>query len=79
MSAAPASAMKDKNYNLVAVLESSLRNAWTMQTYAEDAERAGDAELAEWFRKIQHNSLKAGEQGKQMLLARLEEEDEAAS
>jgi len=79
MTAAPASAMKDKNYNLVAVLESSLRNAWTMQTYADDAERAGDVELAEWFRKIQHNSLKAGEQGKQMLLARLEEDDEAAS
>ena len=79
MTAAPASAMKDKNYNLVAVLESSLRNAWTMQTYAEDADRAGDTELAEWFRKIQHNSLKAGEQGKQMLLARLEEEDEAGS
>ncbi|MGF6823131.1 hypothetical protein M2317_002042 [Microbacterium sp. ZKA21] len=79
MAAAPASAMKDKNYNLVAVLESSLRNAWTMQTYADDAERAGDVELAEWFRKIQHNSLKAGEQGKQMLLARLEEDDEAAS
>ena len=79
MTAAPASTMKDKNYDLVAVLESSLRNAWIMQTYAEDAERAGDTELAEWFRKIQHNSLKAGEQGKQMLLARLEEEDEAAS
>ena len=79
MTATPASAMKDKNYNLVAVLESSLRNAWTMQTYAADAERAGDTELAEWFRKIQHNSLKAGEQGKQMLLARLEEEDEAGS
>ena len=79
MTAAPASTMKDKNYDLVAVLESSLRNSWTMQTYAEDAERARDTELAEWFRKIQHNSLKAGEQGKQMLLARLEEEDEAAS
>lgn len=79
MTAAPASAMKDKNYNLVAVLESSLRNAWTMQTYADDADRAGDTELAEWFRKIQHNSLKAGEQGKKMLLARLEEEDEAGS
>ncbi|WP_243230856.1 hypothetical protein [Microbacterium sp. CIAB417] len=79
MTSAPESAMKDKNYNLVAVLEASLRNAWTMQTYAEDADRAGDTELADWFRKIQHNSLKAGEQGKKMLLERLEEEDEAGS
>ena len=74
MSATPASALKDKNYNLVCVLEASLRNAWSMQTYIEDAEREGDSELAEWFRKIQHNSLKAGEQGKQLLRARLDED-----
>ncbi|MBW1638199.1 hypothetical protein [Microbacterium resistens] len=72
----PARAMKDENYNLVCVLEASLRNAWKMQTYIEDAEQAGDAELAEWFRKVQHNSLKAGEQGKRMLRARLEEVEE---
>ncbi|MDP3950520.1 hypothetical protein [Microbacterium sp.] len=70
----PASALKDKNYNLVCVLEASLRNAWSMQTYIEDAEREGDSELAEWFRKIQHNSLKAGDQGKQLLRARLDED-----
>ncbi|MCS3844145.1 hypothetical protein [Microbacterium sp. AK031] len=74
MSATPASALKDKNYNLVCVLEASLRNAWSMQTYIEDAEREGDSELAEWFRKIQHNSLKAGDQGKQLLRARLHED-----
>ncbi len=74
MSATPASALKDKNYNLVCVLEASLRNAWSMQTYIEDAEREGDSELAEWFRKIQHNSLKAGDQGKQLLRARLDED-----
>ncbi|UJP10486.1 hypothetical protein L2X99_01980 [Microbacterium sp. KUDC0406] len=72
----PESTMKDKNYNLVCVLEASLRNAWTMQTYIEDAEFAEDAELAEWFRKIQHNSLKAGEQGKRMLRDRLAEPGE---
>ncbi|MGV2985713.1 hypothetical protein ACNPNP_18630 [Microbacterium sp. AGC85] len=74
MNATPESSLKDKNYNLVCVLEASLRNAWSMQTYIEDAEREGDSELAEWFRKIQHNSLKAGEQGKQMLRARLDED-----
>ena len=74
MNATPESALKDKNYTLVCVLEASLRNAWSMQTYIEDAEREGDAELAEWFRKIQHNSLKAGDQGKQLLRARLDED-----
>ncbi|WP_194421882.1 hypothetical protein [Microbacterium abyssi] len=74
MNTTPESSLKDKNYNLVRVLEASLHNAWSMQTYIEDAEREGDAELAEWFRKIQHNSVKAGDQGKQLLRARLEEE-----
>ena len=69
--ATPDSPMKDKNYNLVSVVEASLHNAWKMETYAADADHDGDAELAEWFRKIQHNSQKAGEQGQQMLLQRL--------
>lgn len=73
--AEPNSPVKDENYDLVCVLEASLRNAWTMQTYIADADAAGDAELADWFRKIQHNSEKAGEQGKRMLLERLRAEE----
>ncbi|WP_424937461.1 MULTISPECIES: hypothetical protein [Bacteria] len=72
MTETPESALKDKDYDLVCVLEASLRNAWRMATFAEDAERNGDEELAEWFRRVQHNSLKAGEQGKRLLLARLQ-------
>lgn len=67
----PPSPVKDKHYDLVKVVEMSLENAWRMETYAKDAEKQGDSELAEWFRKIQHNSVKAGEQGKQMLMQRL--------
>lgn len=66
----PESPVKDKNYNLVSVLHMSLENTWRMQTYIEDAEREGDPELAQWFRKIQESSRKAGEQGKQMLMQR---------
>ncbi|MBA8824964.1 hypothetical protein FHX42_002311 [Saccharopolyspora lacisalsi] len=62
---------KDKNYNLLTVLQLSLQNVWQMETYIADAEREGDGELAEWLRKIQENNRKAGEQGKQMLQARL--------
>ena len=79
MSNTPESPVKDKNYNLIRVLEASLRNAWTMATYIDDAAAAGDEELAEWFRKIQHNSLKAGEQGKSLLSARLAHETGTAS
>ncbi|MBO0981322.1 hypothetical protein [Microbacterium sp. SD291] len=76
---APDSPLKDKDYNLVCVLEASLRSAWTIQAYIEDADAAGDAELAEWFRKIQHNSQKAGEQGKRMLRERLQIDSESSS
>jgi hypothetical protein len=69
---APTSPVKDKNYDLITVLQMSLEHAWRMETYVSDAERDGDRELAEWFRKIQKNSVKAGEQGKQMLAERLQ-------
>ncbi|MEY7974244.1 hypothetical protein AB8O38_19815 [Saccharomonospora xinjiangensis] len=72
MTAQPQSPVKDKNYNLISVLQASLEYAWQMDTYIADAEREGDSELATWFRKIQHNNLKAGEQGKELLARRLE-------
>jgi hypothetical protein len=69
----PQSPVKDKNYNLVTVLQASLHYAWEMETYIKDAEEAGDQDLAEWFRKVQENNRKAGEQGTQMLQQRLAE------
>lgn len=70
----PQSPVKDRNYDLVSILHMSLENAWRMETYIRDAEQEGDAELAEWFRKIQQGSQKAGEQGKEMLKKRLQTE-----
>jgi len=69
---APPHVVKDKNYDLVKVLEMSLENTWRMHTYIQDAEREGDSELAEWFRKIQQNSMKASDQGKMLLAERLQ-------
>ncbi|WP_261166267.1 hypothetical protein [Microbacterium sp. Marseille-Q6965] len=74
MSDEPQSPVRDKNYNLIWALEASLHNVWKLETYIEDADREGDEELATWFRKIQHENRKAGEQGKQMLARRLAEE-----
>ncbi|TDE13514.1 hypothetical protein [Jiangella asiatica] len=74
MATEPSSPLPDKDYNLVSVVQASLNYAWQMETYIADAKKAGDAELAEWFSKIQHNNQKAGEQGKKMLAARLSQE-----
>ena len=62
---------KDKLYNLIWFTEASLSNALRLETYIQDAERDGDSELAELFRKAQAESRKGGETGKQLLKARL--------
>ena len=61
----------DKNYNIVWFVEQCLNNALRLETYAQDAERDGDSELADFFRKAQHESVKGGDKGKQLLKARL--------
>ena len=75
MAAEPESPVRDKNYNLIWALEASLHNIWRLEKYIEDADQEGDGELAEWFRKIQHNNRKAGEQGKRMLAERLQRDE----
>jgi hypothetical protein len=62
---------KDKDYNIIWFTEQSLSNALRLETYIADAERDGDTELAEFFRKAQAESRKGAEQGKQLLAARL--------
>lgn len=69
----PESPAKDKNYNLVTVLQQSLENVWRVDGYVQDAEAQGDEELAQWLRKIRDNNQKAGEQGRRMLARRLGE------
>jgi hypothetical protein len=41
----------DKDYNLIWFAESSLSNGLRMESYVQDAERSGDDELAEFFRR----------------------------
>ncbi len=62
---------KDKDYNLVWFVEACLSNALRMETYIQDAERDGDNELADLFRRAQAESRKGAEQGKQLLAGRL--------
>lgn len=66
------SPIKDKNYNLIWAIEASLSNVSQLETYIQDAREQGDEELATWFKKIQENNRTAGQQGKEMLLQRLQ-------
>ena len=62
---------KDKDYNIIWFTEQSLNNALRLETYIQDADRDGDSELADFFRRAQDASRKGGEQGKELLKKRL--------
>ena len=62
---------KDKDYNILWFTEACLSNALRLETYIQDAEREGDRELAEFFRRAQGESRKGAEQGKQLLSRRI--------
>jgi len=62
---------QDKDYNIIWFVEQCLSNALRLETYIEDAQRAGDDELADFFRRAQGESRKGAEQGKALLRSRL--------
>jgi hypothetical protein len=62
---------KDKDYNIIWFVEQCLSNALRLETYIDDAERDGDSELADFFRRAQSESRKGAEKGKEILSSRL--------
>ena len=62
---------KDKDYNIIWFTEQCLQNALRLENYIQDAERDDDSDLADFFRKAQHESQKGAEQGKALLKSRL--------
>ena len=62
---------KDKDYNIIWFTEQCLSNVLRLEQYAEDADRAGDTDMADFFRRAQETSRKGAEQGKQLLASRL--------
>lgn len=62
---------KDKDYNVFWFVEQCLSNVLRLETYVEDADRAGDSDLADFFRRAQETSRKGAEQGKELLRSRL--------
>ncbi|MBB5956851.1 hypothetical protein FHS29_003444 [Saccharothrix tamanrassetensis] len=69
--AGPVTGTKDKDYNIIWFVEACLSNALRLETYIADAEREGDTQLADFFRRAQGESRKGAEQGKELLAARL--------
>ena len=65
---------KDKNYNIIWFVEQCLSNQLRLETYVQDAERDGDNDLAEFFRRAQGASRKGAEEGKTLLRSRLGED-----
>jgi hypothetical protein len=62
---------KDKDYDIIWFTETCLSNVLRLELYIEDAALAGDDELADFFRKAQHESRKGAEEGKKLLAKRL--------
>ncbi|NJC71463.1 hypothetical protein HC031_17315 [Planosporangium thailandense] len=62
---------KDKDYDIIWFTEACLSNALRLENYIQDAERDGDRELADFFRRAQAESRKGAEQGKQLLRSRI--------
>jgi hypothetical protein len=61
----------DKDYNIIWFTEQCLSNALRLETYIQDADRDGDSELADFFRRAQAESRNGAEQAKNLLRQRL--------
>ncbi len=70
--ASPDSGVKDKNYNLITVLQLCLEHVWRLEEYAADAEGENDEELAKLFRAMQEHSRKGGEAAQKLLAQRIQ-------
>src|SRR3954467_2357032 len=60
----------DKDYNIIWFTEQCLSNVLRLEQYVQDAERAGDNDLADFFRRAQGASRKGAEEGKALLKGR---------
>lgn len=69
--AAQITGTEDRTYNLIWYIEKCLENVLRLDTYIADAERDGDNDVAELFRKAQADSRKGADMAKTLLSARL--------
>jgi hypothetical protein len=65
---------QDTTYNLLSIIYHALQGAETYEMYIKDAEQNGDTELAQYFREVRDQNVKRAERGKQLLAARLNQD-----
>src|SRR5436309_15183897 len=58
---------KDKDYNLIWFVEQCLSNVLSLVIYIHDADRDGDSDLADFFRRAQAESRNGAEQRQEKL------------
>jgi hypothetical protein len=55
---------RDEHYDVVSMLYHALQGAETCTTYLQDAERAGDQDLVQFFREVQGTYRQLAERSK---------------
>jgi hypothetical protein len=61
----------DEHYNLVSVLYHSLKGAQIYSQYIQDAEQAGDDELADFLEEVRGEEQRRAERAKSLLVSRI--------
>ncbi|HEX8424343.1 MAG TPA: hypothetical protein VF634_13080 [Pyrinomonadaceae bacterium] len=74
MTTKPNTGTQDTTYNLLSIIYHALQGAETYEKYINDAEQSGDHELAQYFREVRDQNVRRAEQGKQLLAARLSQD-----
>jgi hypothetical protein len=62
----------DENYHLISVLYDALQEAETCEHHVQDAERAGDVELVDFFTELRDSQIARAFQARRLILDRLE-------
>ena len=62
---------RDEHYDVVSVLYHALQGATTCEKYRDDAEQAGDQELAQFLGEARDANRQLAERAKQLLKQRL--------
>jgi hypothetical protein len=67
---------EDQVYGLVSVLYHALQGAQATEQYIDDAERAGDDELVQFFEECRDQQNELARRSKQLLVSRVDVEEE---
>lgn len=62
---------RDEHYNLVSIAYHALHGAWNYDQYIEDAQKADDPELADFFRDVKRQQAEIGNRAKELLAKRI--------